>query len=139
MKGIAKVFTFIILASLVLAACGTAASTQAPEKTEAPTQASALPDLGGKAITVAVENAYPPFNSIDETSGKGVGWDYDAVNEICKRLNCKPEFKEAAWDGIFQGIGGGFGGCVLRGCGLGSRRRILTSIPLCFRIACVWS
>lgn len=107
MKGIAKVFTFIILASLVLAACGTAASTQAPEKTEAPTQASALPDLGGKAITVAVENAYPPFNSIDETSGKGVGWDYDAVNEICKRLNCKPDFKEAAWDGIFPAMQAG--------------------------------
>ena len=36
-----------------------------------------LPDLKGKTIAVAVENAYVPFNSIDETTGKGVGWDYD--------------------------------------------------------------
>jgi polar amino acid transport system substrate-binding protein len=88
------------------------AATQAPVVTEAPaaTQApaaGALPDLGGKTITVAVENAYPPFNSIDQTTNKGVGWDYDAVTEICKRLNCKPEFKQAAWDGIFPAMQAG--------------------------------
>ncbi len=65
---------------------------------------SALPDLGGKAITVAVENAYPPFNAIDTTSGKGVGWDYDALAEICKRVNCTPDFKEIAWDGMLAAL-----------------------------------
>lgn len=65
---------------------------------------SAMPDLGGKAITVSVENAYPPFNSIDTATGKGVGWDYDALAEICKRLNCKPEFKEIAWDGMLAAL-----------------------------------
>jgi ABC-type amino acid transport substrate-binding protein len=69
--------------------------------------AGALPDLGGKTITVAVENAYPPFNSIDATTNEGVGWDYDTVAEICKRLNCVPEFKEAAWDGIFPAMQAG--------------------------------
>jgi polar amino acid transport system substrate-binding protein len=52
---------------------------------------------------VAVENAYPPFNNVD-ANGKGVGWDYDAFTDICKRLNCVPEFKQAAWDGIFIAI-----------------------------------
>ena len=66
-----------------------------------------LPDLGGKKITVAVENAYPPFNKIDEATNQGVGWDYDTVNEICKRLNCVPEFKQAAWDGIFPAMEAG--------------------------------
>jgi len=66
-----------------------------------------LPDLGGKTVTVAVENAYPPFNMIDEETGEGVGWDYDAVREICKRLNCVPEFKQAAWDGIFPAMEAG--------------------------------
>ena len=69
--------------------------------------ASGLPDLGGKTIAVAVENAYPPFNSIDQATGEGAGWDYDAVTEICKRLNCVPEFKEAAWDGIFPAMQAG--------------------------------
>jgi polar amino acid transport system substrate-binding protein len=56
---------------------------------------------------VAVENAYPPFNKIDEATSEGVGWDYDAVREICKRLNCVPEFKQAAWDGIFPAMEAG--------------------------------
>ena len=89
-----------------------AAATEAPVVTEAPvaTEAPAtggLPDLGGKKITVAVENAYPPFNSLDPNTNKGIGWDYDSVTEICKRLNCVPEFKEAAWDGIFPAMAAG--------------------------------
>ena len=90
MKKLTFVLSILILASLVLAACGT--------KT---------PSLGGKTITVAVENAYPPFNSIDSASGKGVGWDYDALTEICKRLKCVPVFKQAAWDGIFPAMQAG--------------------------------
>ena len=88
----------------------------APTETQSPTQAvtetpppalTGLPDLGGMKIVVAVENAYPPFNKIDEATNQGVGWDYDAVMEICKRLNCVPEFKQAAWDGIFPAMAAG--------------------------------
>jgi ABC-type amino acid transport substrate-binding protein len=65
---------------------------------------TAMPDLGGKTITVAVENAYPPFNSIDTATGKGIGWDYDALADICKRLNCKPEMKEIGWDAMLAAV-----------------------------------
>ena len=90
-------------------------NTPKPTETQPPAEATAttapavmgLPDLGGKTITVAVENAYPPFNKIDEATNQGVGWDYDAVNEICKRLNCVAEFKQAAWDGIFSAMAAG--------------------------------
>jgi len=86
----------------------TATQPPAPTATEPPPPATGgLPDLGGRTITVAVENAYPPFNKIDEATNQGVGWDYDAVNEICKRLNCVPEFKQAAWDGIFPAMAAG--------------------------------
>ena len=83
------------------------AETQPPVATQAPAETGGLPDLGGKTVTVAVENAYPPFNTIDETTNQGVGWDYDAVTEICKRINCVPEFKQAAWDGIFPAMQAG--------------------------------
>jgi polar amino acid transport system substrate-binding protein len=66
----------------------------------------ALPDLGGATITVAVENAYPPFNFIDD-SGNTVGWDYDSVTEICARLNCVPEFVQTSWDGMLLAIANG--------------------------------
>jgi polar amino acid transport system substrate-binding protein len=86
------------------------AATEEPMATEEPVMTEApgtVPDLGGKTITVAVENAYPPFNSIDETTNEGVGWDYDSVREICKRLNCVADFKQAAWDGIFPAMQAG--------------------------------
>lgn len=65
----------------------------------------AWPDLGGKEITIAVENAYPPYNAI--VDGKGVGWDYDTFDAICKLLNCVPKYEQAAWDGMLLGIANG--------------------------------
>lgn len=115
MRRLAWIIALITIASMVLAGC--AQPTQAPPApTEAPPPAvteapspveAAVPDLGGKTITVAVENAYPPFNSLDPDTNEPVGWDYDTVNEICKRLNCVPDFKEAAWDGIFPAMQAG--------------------------------
>ncbi|PJF28384.1 MAG: hypothetical protein CUN53_00460, partial [Phototrophicales bacterium] len=66
-----------------------------------------LPDLGGQVITVAVENAYIPFNFIDEATGEAVGWDYDAIGEICARLNCVPEYVQTSWDGMLVAIANG--------------------------------
>jgi polar amino acid transport system substrate-binding protein len=105
MKKLFLILSTLIIASMLLAACATPAPV-APAATNAPA-ANALPDLGGKKITVAVENAYPPFNSIDATTNKGVGWDYDTVTEICKRINCVPEFKQASWDGVFTAMQAG--------------------------------
>lgn len=102
MKRFTLVLSVLVLASLFLSAC-------APKATGSTggSAAAGMPDLGGKTVTFAVENAYPPFNSIDEATGKGVGWDYDAATEICRRLNCVPEFKQAAWDGIFPAMNAG--------------------------------
>jgi len=69
--------------------------------------AQELPDLGGATITVAVENAYIPFSFIDQETGEPAGWDYDALNELCARLNCVPEFIETAWDGMILAVSNG--------------------------------
>jgi polar amino acid transport system substrate-binding protein len=105
--------TLFVLAGMVLASCTTPDSPPpaGPAEPGAPAQPAPptgdLPDLGGRQVTVAVENAYPPFNRIDEATGEAVGWDYDAVREICRRLNCTPVFQEAAWDGIFLAMNAG--------------------------------
>ena len=66
-----------------------------------------MPDLGGRAITVAVENAYMPFNVIDEETGEAVGWDYDTLGAICGLLNCMPEFVETSWEGMIVAVSNG--------------------------------
>ena len=47
-----------------------------------------LPDLGGRTVVVAVDNAYIPFSFIDE-SGEAMGWDYDVLGEICARAELR--------------------------------------------------
>jgi polar amino acid transport system substrate-binding protein len=99
-----RIISVILLLAFLAAACTPA--TSVPVATTAPA-ANTLPDLGGRKIIVAVENAYPPFNSIDATTNQGVGWDYDVFQEICKRLNCLPVMTEAAWEGIFEATAAG--------------------------------
>ena len=65
-----------------------------------------LPDLAGREVTIAVENAYPPYNYIDE-NGDAIGWDYDTFNVICQRLNCMPVYQQMAWDGMLLAVSQG--------------------------------
>jgi polar amino acid transport system substrate-binding protein len=58
-------------------------------------------------VTIAVENAYIPFNYIDPATGEPTGWDYEAWNEICRLLNCTPRFVEQAWDTMIQAVADG--------------------------------
>ncbi len=66
-----------------------------------------LPDLGGRAVTVAVENAYPPFNTLNPDTGDPEGWDYDTLGEICARLNCVPDYIETSWEGLIVAVSNG--------------------------------
>ncbi|MBB3316421.1 polar amino acid transport system substrate-binding protein [Rhizobium sp. BK181] len=68
------------------------------------TLAADLPDLKGKAVVVVTENAYPPLQFVDPKSGKAIGWEYDAMNEIAKRLNFKVEYQNTSWDAMIQAV-----------------------------------
>ena len=95
-----RLFSLLLAGLMALAACTPAATAT----TAATTAAGALPDLGGKTITVAIENAYIPFNYVRLDNGKAEGWDYDALAEICKRLNCKTDFREIGWDPMITAV-----------------------------------
>ncbi|EJB05099.1 periplasmic component of amino acid ABC-type transporter/signal transduction system [Rhizobium leguminosarum bv. trifolii WSM597] len=69
--------------------------------------AAGLPDLGGKSVVVVTENAYPPLQFVDPKSGKPIGWEYDAMNEIAKRLNFKVEYQNTSWDAMIQAVSDG--------------------------------
>ncbi|HEV7255155.1 MAG TPA: transporter substrate-binding domain-containing protein [Mesorhizobium sp.] len=70
-------------------------------------QEAALPDLGGRTVAVVTENAYPPLQFVDPKTGEQIGWEYDAMNEIAKRLNFKAEYQNTSWDAMIQAVSDG--------------------------------
>ncbi len=114
-----KSFQFAILltvVALLLVACGAPAEAPAAEEPAIEEPAAEEPaaeepvdpmDLGGREVTIAIENAYLPFNYVDAETGEPGGWDYEAWDEICKRLNCTPVYVEAAWEGMIQAVADG--------------------------------
>lgn len=71
------------------------------------TAEGAIEDLDCREITIAIENAYLPFNYVDPASGMADGWDYHAWREICIRLHCSPVFVETGWEGMIQAVADG--------------------------------
>ncbi len=124
-----KALSLLVLLTLALAACGptatptsvppTAVPTVAPtavptvEPTAEPTQVPPgaevpktlrLPDLAGKTVVAVTGNDYTPLNFVDPKTGKAVGWEYDAVNEICRRLNCVVDWQVTSWDTMIAAV-----------------------------------
>ena len=65
-----------------------------------------LPDMAGKEIVIVTENAYPPLQFTDK-SGAAVGWEYDAVAEIAKRLNLVVKYENTSWDAMIPAVSEG--------------------------------
>jgi polar amino acid transport system substrate-binding protein len=63
-----------------------------------------LPDLEGRKIKAVTANDFTPLNFIDAKTGKAVGWEYDAVNEICRRLNCAVDWQVSSWDTMIAAV-----------------------------------
>jgi polar amino acid transport system substrate-binding protein len=81
----------MIAAVLLIAATGAGAAAE-------------LPDLGGRTVNAVTENAYVPLNFVDPVTGEGIGWEYDAFNEIAERLNLKVEWHLSSWDAMIQAV-----------------------------------
>ncbi len=65
-----------------------------------------LPDLGGKEIVIVTENAYPPLQFLDK-EGKQVGWEYDAIAELSKRMNFTVKYENISWDAMIPAVSEG--------------------------------
>jgi polar amino acid transport system substrate-binding protein len=115
MKTSFKLSVIVVLAAVVLSACAGQASTTAPAQTsqsDSPegclgSAETALVDLDCREVTIAVENAYLPFNYIIVKTGETGGWDYEAFDDICTLLHCSPKYVETAWDGLIQAVAAG--------------------------------
>jgi polar amino acid transport system substrate-binding protein len=65
-----------------------------------------VPDLAGREIVVVTENAYPPLQFLDG-SGAAIGWEYDAMTEIAKRLNATVTYQNTSWDAMIPAVSEG--------------------------------
>jgi ABC-type amino acid transport substrate-binding protein len=119
-----SILSLLVLLSLVLVACPRAPTpteeptpepietvveepTAEPEPTPVVTEVAKtlrLPDLGGRTVVAVTGNDYTPLNFVDPLTGKAVGWEYDAVNEICRRLNCEVDWQVTSWDTMIAAV-----------------------------------
>jgi len=100
MKKSTRLFALLAALALVVAACG-------DDSGGGGDAAEGFTDLEGRTVTIGVENLYLPFNYIPLGETEGEGWDYDAWTEICKLLNCQPEFVEAGWPAVIDQVAQG--------------------------------
>ncbi len=125
--------------ALFLVGCGDQTATESATADASRSKASeaaatsdetGLPDLGGREITIAVENAYLPFNYILADTGESSGWDYDAWTAICDLLNCTPVFVEAAWETIIEKVSSGQSDTAGNGISVTEERRDIVDFSM---------
>jgi polar amino acid transport system substrate-binding protein len=66
-----------------------------------------LPDLEGREVVIATEDAYPPIQFKDPATGDAIGWEYDFMAEAAERLNFEPVYEKISWDGMIAAVGQG--------------------------------
>ena len=69
--------------------------------------AETLPDLDGHTVVVVTENAYPPLQFVDPSSGEAIGWEYDAIRELAERLNFELQIENTSWDAMIAAVSEG--------------------------------
>lgn len=98
MKKISPLISFIIIATLLLTACGS---------TPTPAANDLLADVKARGtMKVATDPNYKP-QSFLKPDGSFEGFDIEVANEIGKRLGVKVQFVTPAWDTITAGSWGG--------------------------------
>lgn len=106
------ILAVLLVATALVAAGCQQQQAQAPAPEASP--AAALPDLGGRAIRVATDATYPPFEMLDENKNL-IGYDVDLINAICEKVNCTVDIKSTAWEGIFAALQKGDFDAVISG------------------------
>ena len=102
---VARIFSLILLASMVLVACGPAASTAGPVGTPV----AQIPDSSlaqAKHLLICTDFPYPPQEFFD-ANGNPQGLDVDLGNEIANRLGLKVQYVNSVFDTIIAAVTSG--------------------------------
>src|ERR1700742_3846440 len=83
----------LLLAALVLTACGSSGSGNGENAVKA-----------AGVLRVGTEGVYSPFSYHDPATGQLVGYDVDVARAVADKLGVKGEFVETPWDPIFPAL-----------------------------------
>ncbi|HEX7975300.1 MAG TPA: basic amino acid ABC transporter substrate-binding protein [Anaerolineales bacterium] len=93
----------LVVAGLVLSACGGGATPVATQAPAAATQAvTAAPAV---KVRVATDATWPPFEIVNESTKQIEGFDIDLFRGIAQKANLDVEFINVAFDPLLAGIG----------------------------------
>jgi polar amino acid transport system substrate-binding protein len=90
MKRLSTLSILVLAASLLVTACG-------PAATPTPT---------GETYQIATDATWPPFEYIDVESEQIVGFDIDLMNAIAAKEGFNVNFVNVAWDPLLAGVSG---------------------------------
>ena len=93
----------MLLAGLVLAACG---KQEAPPAAAASAAAPASAPAPAKVYVVGTDAAYAPFEFQNE-KGEIVGFSVDLLNAVAEKGGFQVKFVNTPWEGIFNSLGQG--------------------------------
>jgi len=94
----------VLVAGLVLAACGKKEETPAPAAVAS--AAAPAPPPPAKVYVVGTDAAYAPFESQNE-KGEIVGFDIEVVAAIAEKAGIEVKFVNTPWEGIFNALAQG--------------------------------
>lgn len=89
----------MLLAGLVLAACG-------KQEPPAPSASAPAPAPAAKVLVVGTDAAYAPFESQNE-KGEIVGFDIEVVQAVAQKAGIEVKFVNTPWEGIFNTLNQG--------------------------------
>jgi polar amino acid transport system substrate-binding protein len=108
MKKTRALLLLVATLALVASACSSDSdSTTTTTGTPLAESDAQVPDLGGRSISIAVENNYLPFNYIPLGETEGQGWDYEIFAAICQAINCTTDFVQMQWDPMIDQVAQG--------------------------------
>lgn len=93
----------VVVAGLVITACGQRPATQQPGG-QAPGTTDLLAEVMARGkLIVATDPNYPPQSFLDEVTKEWAGFDIDVAREVARRLGVELEFVTPDWDLITAG------------------------------------
>lgn len=89
--------------------------------------------VNAETLRIGTEGAYPPWNYIDENTGKLAGYEIDLGNAICEKIKYECKFVQNDWDSIIPNLIAGNYDIIMAGMSVTDEREKTISFSDIYR------